>query len=124
MSKDLNNMRTMMNEVKIISESYLFPDKNTERTIKKEMEIETPEDEMMDNNVESVDVNSKIEEIRKIAISLISELSPATDPENYKVAKTIWDSCDKVLTKGIANQNKQVGLDIPKEDEFINNNEI
>ncbi len=124
MNKDLNNMRTMMNEIKIISESYLFPDKNTERTIKKEMEIETPEDEMMNNDVESVDVNSKIEKIRKIAISLISELSPATDPETYKVAKTIWDSCDKVLTKGVTNQNKQIGLDIPKEDEIINNNEI
>lgn len=73
-----------------------------------EVSIETEQplgDEKISSDVDSKD---KIKQMRKIAIQLIMELDPSTDEIIYKSVKSIWDSCDKLLTKNetaVVNKN-------------------
>lgn len=105
-------IRETLDDIKrIMNESYAFgreeeqdvPDFSDDET---SIETEQPlGDEKVASDVDSKD---KIKQMRKIAIQLIMELDPSTDEIMYKSVKSIWDSCDKLLTKNetaVVNKN-------------------
>ena len=111
----VTEIRESMNSVKKITEGYMFSEKNVENDIKDGMSLD---DELEQEEIDPVaETNDEIKEIRKISIGLISKLDPSENADMYKVAKTIWDACDKVLSKG----NVQPTSNLPVENK---NNEI
>lgn len=44
------------------------------------------------------ETKEKIKQIRTLALELILKLDPSSQTEEYKTIKTIWDSCDKLLS--------------------------
>lgn len=111
MKKDIKKKyENIVNDIKsLMVENYVFP------SIKEEddefSETEPIDSDVVDidrdidtTNVDSVssDVNpnnkEKIKEIRALALDLIKTLDPSSDVEQYKSIKSIWDSCDKMLS--------------------------
>jgi len=112
MSKESKEIREIMDDIKhIITESYVFGQKNSDLT--------TEDDDLsaelggLNDRVGSQEqpksggsIDNEVKEMRKIALSVIGNLTPQDDPEAYKLVKTIWDSCDKFLSKDIKDQKQ------------------
>lgn len=119
MSKDSREIREIMSDIQnIISESYVFNQNQSQQQPqsqlngpKKNVIPEDNGDESQDlglNNQDDVEssndsasIDGEIEEIRKIALSVIMKITPKNSQEAYKLVKGIWDSCDKFLTKDV-----------------------
>ena len=101
-----------------VNESYVFDGKQSQQRVPSQMKQTTsrsipmeeepenhsdvhslPDISNKNNNNISKGFDERINQIRKIALNVLSELEPSTDPESYKLIKGIWDSCDKYLTK-------------------------
>ena len=103
----LNGINKIMTESKKISESYAFgKEEEMENPDILDDEIPAEDESPLGDNVggddkigSDVNTKDKIKQMRKIAIELIMELDPSTDEIMYKSIKSIWDSCDKLLTK-------------------------
>lgn len=107
-------IREIIDDIKnIINESYVFDEQQPQLKVQPNMQqknqsINTPIQEDPDNkedfnikgdNLSSNDFDTKITQIRKIAIQLMTGLDPSSDSESYRLIKGIWDSCDKYLIK-------------------------
>lgn len=112
MSRESKEIREIMNDIKhMINESYVFGQKNSDLT--------TEDDDLsaelggLNDRVSSQSqkgsmggIDNEVKEIRKIALSVIGNLTPQDDQEAYKLVKTIWDSCDKFLSKDIKDKKQ------------------
>lgn len=89
---------------KSINESYVFDERKLESN-----DDQKAQNKRIDINNENVggNVDSKIEQIRKTAILLLSDIDPSLNQESYKLVKNIWDSCDKYLLKDNKMQKEQ-----------------
>lgn len=47
----------------------------------------------------AVNIDKQIEAIRRLAIKILEDLSPLDNPEESKLVKNIWNSCDNFLIK-------------------------
>ncbi len=56
-------------------------------------------DGQIENKSAGNEIDSEIVKIRQIALTLLANINPLKNPEQSKVVKTIWDACDKFLTK-------------------------
>lgn len=126
MSKQSKEIRDIMDDIKgiMLNESYMFGEKsNSEPAQKPESApISKPEsiNKIPQQNQQkeighksSTNIDGSVKKIREIAITLLIDLDPASNPEESKLVKGIWDSCDKFLT----NKIKQ-----PEQGEVNNNN--
>jgi len=118
MSKESKEIREIINDIHQaignLNESYVFNKTNNdiipeEDGFQNEVTSDISSNRISSPKVKNID--SEIKEIRRIALSVIGELTPMDNQDAYKLVKGIWDSCDKFLTK----DNQQVQ---PK----INNN--
>lgn len=109
---DLNECsKAMKNSATVLNETYVFNKTPNQRPEPREEEMETPVN--ADNNTDKGSgVDEKIEQIRKIAIMLLTELDPGINPESYKLVKNIWDSCDKYLIKDTKSTKQQLNNDL------------
>lgn len=106
MSKESKEIREIIDDIgQIINESYTFRS-NSENNIlpendeiNSELEREIKPDNISLNKPKVGGIDNEVKEIRKIALSVISNISPNDDQESYKLVKGIWDSCDKFLTR-------------------------
>lgn len=118
MSKESKEIREIMNDIKqIITESYAFGGQSDEEFIPEEGDNFNSEldDNLPTNNIhnggnksETKNIDAEVKEMRKIALSVISNLTPMEDQEAYKLVKSIWDSCDKFLTKDTKEVKPQI----------------
>ena len=125
MSKEAKEIREIMNDIdQIMNESYVMG-KTPQQVIPEGGDdidsnggIPSEESKGIDNSnlgpKKSVNIDKEIADMRKIAITLLADLNPLSNPEESKIVKSIWDSCDKFLIK-----DKQ-----PKEQNQNNNNNI
>lgn len=106
-------LREIMNDIgqsmnKIITEGYVFNEELDD--IKSDNESLGKPNTDLPNKINSVsnngDIDSQIKEIRKIALNIISKITPMDEPEAYKLVKSVWDSCDKFLTKDTVDTKK------------------
>lgn len=132
MKNQSNDIREIMNDINdiinngAINESFAFgektpsiqPQKVAPLSMQKQMPTEeagpeltsTPETEM---SMPDKGVDEKVKQIRKVAIETLAELDPTVDPDSYKMIKSIWDSCDKYLTKdNVAKPKEQTANNI------------
>lgn len=105
--KESEEIRLSLNSIKQrLNESLVFDEtikpKNDEAIISNDEE--TLEPEPMND---SFDVSSTINDIRKIAITAMVEINPVEDPDNYKLLKSILDSCDRSFSKN-NEKNKEI----------------
>lgn len=139
MSNESKDIRLLMEDIKNIinksslNESYVFGEKPTQtpggnlNPVKEEPNLDN-KPELVNKEIEQgLDSTKQIEDsskstidndivkIRQMALNLLANINPLKDPEQSKVVKTIWDACDKFLTKD-AVTNK------PKPEENNNNN--
>lgn len=104
MSKESKEIREIMEDIKqIITESYVF-DQKSEDVDSKYDELgnginDLPLEKPINSKPQVSNIDSEVKEIRKIALNVISKITPMEDPEAYKLVKSVWDSCDKFLTK-------------------------
>jgi hypothetical protein len=108
-SKDSKEIREITNDIlqhmKTIKESYVFG-RESQGVIPEEGGLDS---ELTDLSSEKQDmgkpqtknIDSEVKEMRRIALSVIGNLTPMEDPEAYKLVKSVWDSCDKFLTKDV-----------------------
>jgi hypothetical protein len=94
MSDDIRNMlNEIRNGVANLSEAYVFPSEKED-----DMEFDSPELGAEKPEQGGVDnIKTKIGDIRKLAINLMGEIDPSTNPDEYKTVKSIWDLCDKLM---------------------------
>ena len=95
------SMNHIMNEGYVFNEELydVKPDNNLGKEIDNSHKINP-----MSNGGGNID--SQVKEIRKIALSVISKITPMDEPEAYKLVKSVWDSCDKFLTKDTVDTKK------------------
>lgn len=112
--KDSKEIRHIMEDInQLISESYVFG---------KEDETLESDDGIGDydlpkkinringasgSGVGGVNIDENVKQIRKIALTAITELSPSDNQEAYKLVKGIWDSCDKYLTRDVQSSEQK-----------------
>jgi len=101
-----DNIRGMLNEIRttfdanknILKENYVFPTNTHSKPVE---ENEIPEMGLkpeMKSEVKIDPIKEKINSIRKISISLMSEIEPTERAEDYKAIRTILDTCDKLIS--------------------------
>lgn len=114
--KDSKEIRHIMEDInQLISESYVFGkesetfesdggiDINDYDSPKKNNRI----DGALSSGVGAVNIDENVKQIRKIALTAITELSPSDNQEAYKLVKGIWDSCDKYLTRDVQSSEQK-----------------
>ena len=129
MSKEAKEIREIMNDIdQIMNESYVMG-KTPQQVIPEAGDdagagddangdytnFEGPlpgPDGSSESPYKSVNIDKEIADMRQLAITLLADLNPLSNPEESKIVKSIWDSCDKFLIK-----DKQ-----PKEQNNNNNN--
>lgn len=119
MKNQSNDIREIMNDINdiinkgAVNESFAFGEKTTPiqsqkvapLSMQKQMPTEDVAPELASTPTETEismpdkGVDGKVKQIRKVAIETLAELDPTVDPDSYKMIKSIWDSCDKYLTK-------------------------
>ena len=110
-----NNFDGLVKDIqRLMVENYVFPETkkhveeneiqsdelgdeldNLQGEIGGEENIEPMSQESSDTNPET---KEKIKQIRTLALEMILKLDPSSQTEEYKTIKTIWDSCDKLLS--------------------------
>lgn len=113
MSQDTKEIRQIMDDISFyITEGYVFGQKSQDIIPENDSDIQDVDfsnNELSNSNIkpekiektEKRNIDTEVNEIRKIALSVISEITPMSDPEAYKLVKNIWDTCDKFLTKDV-----------------------
>lgn len=107
----LEDIKEIQNKLNPLNETYMFGKKEESLGENDFVEKEEPSfDSMKKDAVTPVgsNIDSQVKEIRKIALSVISNLSPSDDQESYRLVKDIWDKCDKYLTRGEKNEKQAV----------------
>lgn len=115
----LDDMKDIMGKM-AVNESFAFGEKMppsqgskpVTSPIEKQMPTEDINSELEPtSNIEEPtkhgNIDEKVKQIRKVAIETLSDLDPTVDPDSYKMIKSIWDSCDKYLTKDNAAKPKE-----------------
>ena len=105
MSRESKEIREILNDIdQIITEGYVFG-KESNEIIPENDEIGEDFNDISSTTSSQIgkpqnkNIDAEVKEMRKIALSVIGNLTPMEDPEAYKLVKSVWDSCDKFLTK-------------------------
>lgn len=110
MSDTLREIRNIIDDMKdMISENYVFSKDQqpvqrvqSEEVIPEESsneEIPSSQAEIKNEPKNTANIDREIESIRKLSIKLLADLSPIDNPEECKLVKGIWNSCDSFLDK-------------------------
>lgn len=115
MSKESKEIREILNEITgiiektSINEAYSFGQKLIPEDDSENIDLNDgnpdnfegplPGPERNEVPHKSVNIDKQIEAIRRLAIKILEDLSPLNNPEESKLVKNIWNSCDNFLTK-------------------------
>lgn len=115
MSKESKEIREILNEITgiiektSINEAYSFGQKLMPEDESENIDLSDgnpdnfegplPGSERTEGPHKSINIDKQIEAIRKLAIKILEDLSPLDNPEESKLVKNIWNSCDNFLTK-------------------------